>query len=142
MDAIDAKIRKLQMIRELASDKEALALMREIVAAADNPVHTPNGNGSGMTPAPKPPLTLTPPPTGRQRAVWGEQQKLTEIALRSATEPVRTDWLVKKMIENGYTFTAKTPSVAVNECLRQLERENKARLVRSEGLSNYWEAIK
>jgi hypothetical protein len=137
--AIQERIRKLQAeiqrLRELAADPVALALMRDLVPVAENG-HKAAGRGTRQT-GPK----QMPIPQIRKRAVRGEQQRKTEEALAAATEPVTTDWIVAKMQELGHEFKAAKPKVAVNECLREAEREGRARLVKTEGVANFWEVV-
>ncbi|HEV7522047.1 MAG TPA: hypothetical protein VGP89_13190, partial [Candidatus Angelobacter sp.] len=133
-DAIDAKIRKLQMLKELASDPEALAFMRQLVMESSNGTHTPKPPTA--TPWP-PPLVVKQPPVRPRSSEYGQQQRLVEEVLRTSTEPVSIDWIVSKMRERGYTFMAKKPNVAVNECLRQAAENGRAKVARKEGILNY-----
>jgi hypothetical protein len=142
MDAIDAKIRKLQIIRELASDPEALAYMREIVRLADNgtPASTPATAPERVKINPEAFKAVTEAVL-KTRAKWGEQQRMVEETLRTATEPVTTEWIAKKMQERGYTFIARTPTIAVNDCLRLAKEKGRARIAKTEGVSNFWIAV-
>lgn len=132
---LDEKIRKLQLLRELADDPETVELLKELVSS--------NGNGK---------RTISPPPSATQlglqtppstRAGRGEQQRMVEKALAEATDPVDTGWIVDYMTTvMGYEFKAAKPRVAVNECLQTAQKAGRARIARTEGVTHFWEAIK
>ena len=131
---IDDRIRKLQVLRELADDPETLELLRTLAAS--------NGNGhKAAAPAPKAAPTYTiengvpmPRPRGLQK------KKVLEV-LRSATEPVTTDWIAEQMGKRGFEFKAAKPAIAVNEALKALHDEKLAKIAKSEGVRNYWKAV-
>ncbi len=136
LTGIEARIKRLEMIRELARDPEALKLMTELVIEAQQqppqpllrqrplPIpHDENGNGNGNAP---------------DRPRRGEQQKAVEQALGAALVPVSTDWIVQKMKEDGFVFAASQPNVAVNECLRQAEKKGRAEIAGRNGVANLW----
>lgn len=122
--ALDDKIKKLQMIRALADDPEAMQMLLSVI----------------QQPAPASPVQLSIP-TAPAR-IRGEQQIKVKEVLEAATEPVTTKWIVAKMQESGYQFNTPRPGIAVNECLRILRDANLARVVRREGVENYWQALK
>jgi type IV secretory pathway VirB10-like protein len=148
---LDEKIRKLQMLRELADDPETLAMIRELVAGEptsdsehrelpSHPVDAQHKNTESPHPFPFPPAG-----EGRKRGRLvnrGKQAPMVEQTLRSATAPVTSDWIVERMKAAGYTFQASKPRIAVNDTLRALREKGRARITHTEGLENYWEAVK
>jgi hypothetical protein len=130
---IDERIRKLQTLRELANDPEMMDLIRGLAAT----------NGNGHKPTPKMPVALSTyvtesdVPLPRPR---GHQKKTVLEVLRSATEPVTTDWIADQMLKRGFEFKAAKPAIAVNEALTSLEEEKLAKVARTEGVRNYWKA--
>jgi hypothetical protein len=130
---LDEKIRKLQILRELADDPDMLEVMRWLVGT--------NGNGHK---APQEPAQVEYEiieegfPLPRPR---GLQKKTVLEVLRSATEPVTTDWIVEQMIKRGFEFKSANRPVAVNEALKTLADEKQAKVARTVGVRNYWKAV-
>jgi hypothetical protein len=135
--AIDAQIKRLQSIRELLDDPEAVAILAKLFAGKSN------GNSASALLEPAAAATQmempAAEPTGPKR---GEQLKTVETVLRSALTQVNTEWMVNRMLEQGFTFKSSSPRVAVNECLRTLQERGRARIAKTEGVTNYWEYIK
>jgi hypothetical protein len=128
---IDDRIRKLQVLRELADDPETMELLKSLAGS--------NGNGRKKTPA----LSTE----GSQmhgsvipRTPRGHQKKTVLEVLRSATVPVTTDWIADEMVKRGFEFKAANPAIAVNEALKTLMEEKLAKIARTEGVRNFWKA--
>jgi len=102
--ALDEKIRKLQLIRQLASDPDVASLLAEIVS----------GNGAA---APKPQKPLA------------ERQGVRYDVLKFVVHPSTLEGfttarqIMEKMQEKNYKFKSKRPATTVRESLRELERE-------------------
>jgi hypothetical protein len=130
---IDARIRKLQILRELADDPETMELLRSLAAS--------NGNGHK-----KVPLVSTAADTAESQGVAiartprGHQKKTVLEVLRSATVPVTTDWIADQMAKRGFEFKAAKPPIAVNEALKTLSDEKLAKVAKTEGVRNFWKA--
>ncbi|HZU23308.1 MAG TPA: hypothetical protein VE998_10790, partial [Terriglobales bacterium] len=133
---LDAQIRRLQVLRQLTDVPQAFSLLKELANDPDSMLPlikefvaktTSNGNGNGIHVHIQPTLSTAPawPPAKRSR---GDQQRLVEETLASATAPVTTDWIVAKMREAGYQFSAARPNVAVNECLKWALEHGRARI--------------
>lgn len=125
---IDDRIRKLQVLRELADDPETMELLRTLAGS--------NGNGHKKTPV----VSGVPEPDGSVRIQRGHQKKTVLEVLRSATEPVTTDWIAEEMVRRGFEFKAAKPPIAVNEALKTLAEEKLAKVARTEGVRNFWKA--
>lgn len=78
--------------------------------------------------------------TVNMRIPRGRQKRTVLEVLRSAVEPVTTDWIADQMKKRGFEFKAATPAIAVNEALKTLSEEAKAKVVRTEGVRNFWKA--
>jgi hypothetical protein len=144
--AIDEKIRKLQMLRELADDPEAIALLQSVMGNSNGSANPSSAVQSAIAPPVWPTQDATRQirirPIPAERVGRGRQQRTVEETLNGATEPVTTDWIANKMIASGYVFSASRPQIAVNECLRCAAVKGLARIARRDGVQNYWEAIK
>ncbi len=125
--AIDERIRKLQLLRELADDPETLGMIRQLLLGT-------NGTDAPVTAKQ---FALRPPSSGRKR---GELLRTVEKTLNSCTEAVTTADVVAKMAEQGFVFQSQNWRVSVNEALKTLEGAGKAKIERTEGITNYWRA--
>jgi hypothetical protein len=125
---IDARIRKLQVLRELADDPETMELLRSLAES--------NGNGHKKNAVPP----TEAPSSAVPRLPRGHQKKTVLEVLRSATEPVTTDWIADQMIKRGFEFKAAKPPIAVNEALQNLSEKKLAKIAKTEGVRNYWKA--
>lgn len=112
--ALDEKIRKLQLIRQLASDPDVASLLVEIVG----------GNGIAAQKAQAPPV--------ERKGVRYEVLKY--VVHPSQLEGYRTARQITDLMEEAkYKFNSKDHAVTVRESLRELERE---RLVEKAGTSS------
>jgi hypothetical protein len=102
--AIDDRIRKLQMLKELASDPEMATLLSEMVGS--------NGNSSKS----KTPAMATA--NGDGRVAYAER------AVRGMEGTFTTNDVTAKMKELGYVFTAKDASVATYAAMMLLKGKN------------------
>lgn len=128
---IDARIRKLQHLRELAEDPEVMSLLRD---------HLVGAHGNGHKPTDVRPSLIPSGDASDVRPRRGDQLRMVEETLAEATEPLDTDQIVARMQSKGFVFAAAIPKVAVNECLRQLEKRGRAEMAGKKGLSNLWRA--
>lgn len=98
---IDAKIRKLQELKRLASDPEMLQILESLVAPSANKPQAPQPN----------------PRPGPRR---GEQRNAVFRAMREISGRFTATDIVGVLKTNGFVFAAKSPSIAVNSILRKL----------------------
>jgi hypothetical protein len=108
--ALDEKIRKLQLIRQLAADPDVLSLLNDIVSA--------NGHGAGaVIQKPQKPLV--------------ERKGVRYDVLKYVVDPSAVPlegWktarqIAEKMEEKNYKFKSQDHMSTVRESLRELERE-------------------
>ncbi|MGA8270241.1 MAG: hypothetical protein WB919_01705 [Candidatus Sulfotelmatobacter sp.] len=112
--ALDEKIKKLQLIRQLAADPELGHLLNDVM----------NGNGAAARTAPKP---LT-----ERKGV--RYDVLKYVVHPSDLEGYRTARQITSMMEEAkYKFKSKDHGTTVRESLRELERE---RLVEKAGTNS------
>jgi len=111
LTALDEKIRKLQLIRQLAADPDVAHLLAEIVS----------GNGASAAKPPEPPV--------ERKGVRYEVLKY--VVHPSQLEGYRTARQITDLMEQAkYKFNSKDHAITVRESLRELERE---RLVEKAG---------
>jgi hypothetical protein len=140
--AIDARIRKLQKVkevladeglRELIADSELLELMREAVGKS--------GNGNGRTV-----IQDIPEDAAEEEmpAVGSLKRKVVEAALALPGKFNSRD-IVEKLQNDGHQFQGRDPMIAVNQALRIIALKRKfIRLVRagSGRIPHIYEAIR
>ena len=113
--ALDEKIRKLQLIRQLAADPDVASLLAEIV----------EGDGTAM---PKP----APTPLEKRKGV--RYDVLEYVVHPSKLDGYRTAKQITILMEGDkYKFKSKDHATSVRESLRELERE---RLVEKAGTNS------
>lgn len=125
---LDDKIRKLQTLRDLADDPEMVEVLRALA----------NANGNGHKSETEASLKVWVPSPATRRTPRGFQKKKVLEVLESVSEPVTTDWIADQMHADGFEFKAASPPIAVNEALRTLVDEGKARVDHTEGVRNFW----
>ncbi len=114
---LDEKIRKLQMIRELASDPETATLLNDVLS--------PNGNGAKNGHAPSPQNGESANPEG----LLGYADR----AVRAISGTFTTNDLITKMKELGYVFTAKDAAVATYGVMLRLRDKGVISIVEKGG---------
>lgn len=129
-EAIQAKIRKYQMLLELADDPETREMLKSLVVANGNGHQPSHQTSSG-------PVKLT---TDKTKPPYGHLKKTVFEVLSSAKNPITTDGIVEEMRKRNFEFKSKTPSVAVNEALNTLLEDEKARISGTVGVRNFWVA--
>lgn len=118
--ALDAKIKKLQMIRKLASDPDVVDLLSDIV--------TSNGNGGASR---KPQI-----PVAERKGVRYDVLKHVPSSDPSDPSdsgvPLTAKEIAEKMEEFKYKFKSQDHPTTVRESLRELEKE---RLIEKAGVN-------
>jgi hypothetical protein len=135
-----ARAQKLADLERLADDPEAIEILRELLLAKTPHVRNGDGGATPSQPTPDPGTIWLSHSLKRRRPARGSQFRRVVEVLRTAVTPVTSEWIVEQMQASGYAFTAQKPTVAVNDSLRIAERKGMARLVRSAGHTNFWEA--
>jgi hypothetical protein len=106
--ALDEKIRKLQLIRSLASDPELARLLQDVVSS----------NGSGTHAAASPPQKPLGERKGQRYEVLKYVADASEIGdYRTATQ------ITQRMEEAKFKFNSHDHPTTVRDCLRELEKE-------------------
>ncbi len=121
---LDAEIRRLTMIRELANDPKSREALERFVK--------PNGNGHKPQ-VPKPPAnsgvsTLGLPliPTNPPKRKYGEMARLAYEVLSST--PQSPEQIAAAMVAAGFQFqTKEVPKYVIGDALRSLELKGKAK---------------
>ena len=104
LKALDEKIKKLQLIRQLAADPDLLPLLNDVI--------TSNGSGQPLA-AQKPPAA----PKGVRAVVFRHVAASGDLAnYRTARE------IMEAMKAAVYKFTSKDHLLTVKEQLRELEK--------------------
>jgi hypothetical protein len=109
---LDAEIRRLQMIRELANDPESRALLERFI--------THNGHGTKTVRAEKP-IHAADSHNGARPRKYGEMKKYALEVLSSTPQTVKQ--IVDRMIARGFKPVAADPGPSVTEVLRNLEKK-------------------
>jgi hypothetical protein len=105
LNALDEKIRKLQLIRSLASDPEMAKLLQDVISKNGNAVQAP----------PQTPLT-------ERKGVRYEVLKF--VAPASELGDYRTAKQIVGLMEGErFRFNSQDHAGTVRDCLRELERE-------------------
>ena len=145
LQAIDAKIRKFQKLRELLADEETRELMAdpEVLELVRSTVPK---NGSNKNDASTAPLTLEFPDEAEDENLPAEgslKRKVLEAA-RACTGKFDTSYIVQQLNQAGQKFNNRDPKLAVNQALRGLTKKKFIRLVRegSGRIPNIYEARK
>jgi len=114
---LDEKIRRLQQIRELASDPE----MRKILAD----VITVNGNGTHRM---------------SKKAQKGALTDIVETACRESGAKFTVKDVVERMEAQGYHFSAKDSEIATYNAMRRLRKKGVLTVVEEGGPGKpaYW----
>jgi hypothetical protein len=154
LEAIDAKIRKLQKLRELLADEETRELMADPEMLEMVRSTTLSGNGkhhSNNTHTSVPGVeNLTPEDSANDieedanlPAEGSLRRKVLELA-RQCSGKFDTRYIVGKLGLEGHQFGARDPITAVNQALRNLHRLNLVRLSRagSGRLPHIYEAVR
>jgi|SRR5208282_3320431 len=101
LKALDEKIKKLQLIRQIAADPELLPLLQSVLVS--------NGNGESMAHTPRPALK------GVRREVFKHVHESSDLGnYRTAKE------ILDRM--SDYKFASKNHLLTVKEQLRELEQ--------------------
>lgn len=108
---LDRKIKNMTLIRELASDPECLALMRELAS--------PNSIEAEVL------STAMPSPKVAESAEGGTSKGALRDAVVRSINSMNGDRftiydLERRMKDGGYSFNASTPSIAINGVVRRL----------------------
>jgi hypothetical protein len=127
---LDAEIRRLTMIRELANDPKSREALERFVK--------PNGNGHKPQP-PKPSansevstLGLPSVPTNPPKRKYGEMAKLAYEVLSST--PQSPEQIAAEIAGKGFQFSAReTPKYVIGDALRSLEVKGKAKRATERG---------
>ncbi len=120
IQTLDAKILRLQKIRELMDDPESRAELEQLV--------TPNGDHAKSSVAEKhveKPITTALPQNGGPTRKYGEMKKYALEVLSSTPQTV--DQILERMITRGFKPLAKAPKPAVTEVLKKLEKLGQAK---------------
>jgi hypothetical protein len=129
LEKLDAEIRRLQMIRELASDPEGRKTLERFIA--------PNGNGSGAklhTSAPAKAAHQSHSQAPQAPQAPRKYGVMKEYALRVVcSTPQTVKQIVDGMIANGWTPTAKDPGPSVTEVLVNLEKKGEVKKASEKG---------
>ena len=130
LTAIDARIRKLQKLRELLNDEETLELISDPEVMA---MLQPTNGANGSKPMLPEPVTtddtvnadaaLATPAEGSLR------RRVLDIARTTGRFEAR--YIVEILLQTGYSFDASDPMIAVNTALRALIKKKFIKLVRA-----------
>jgi len=126
LTALDEKIRKLQLIRQLASDPDLSKLLQDVIV----------GNGSAAPPVWKPPAAER---KGVRYDVLGyvpscdPSDSSSSDSSSDAGVALTAKEIAEKMEEAKYKFKSKDHITTVRESLRELEKE---RLVEKAGTNS------
>jgi len=116
LTVIDERIRKLQMLRELASDPAMRPLLREILAASDGTT------SAYAAPDRSPQATEAKASIASLQGVRREVHKyVPEVGAIGVNNPTARD-ILEQMKHSGYRFRSKNHLLTVKEQLRELER--------------------
>lgn len=114
---IDEQIKRLQDLKRIAADPEAVRLFQQILLGQNGHVETPETvKDSKYDSIPETPRRGT----------------LIETVLRvvnSSNKPVEVNSVVEEMLRMGFQFAASRPKVAVGIALRKLESKGRIRLL-------------
>ena len=119
LKALDEKIRKLQMIRQLASDPELAPLLQDVIV----------GNGSGPVIVPRSPKDLK----GVRKYVFKNVAENGDQANYQTSREI-----ADRMKAGGYKFKSRDHRLTVKEQLRELEKDG---LVEKAGLKEDGSAL-
>jgi len=126
--AIHERIRKLQLLEELADDPEAIELFQRYV--------TKNGNGHHPTgEAQRAPVSGS---VRRGRTRGPVSLRVEEILRAANGQELTTEGIAQMMTAQGFQFEREDHRVAVNEALRWMEENQLARIARKVGVENFW----
>jgi len=131
LTTLDAKIRRLQKLRELLTDEDT----RELLSDPDTVAfiqQSRNGNGARSVPAAESPID-SDDEEDRSSLLPGEgsfRRKVLEIAEACAGK-FDARYILGKLNNSGHHFDADNPMIAVNTALRALQRKELVRLVRA-----------
>jgi hypothetical protein len=114
---LDARIRKLEQLRELVADPEMVALFLEMVA---------NGNGHKAQEPAKTAARSDAAKKGaakRQKTGRGEIETAAMKVIPALPAGFNSRDLVKAMKASGYAFTAKSEGIAISGVLKRLVKK-------------------
>jgi hypothetical protein len=139
LNAIDARIRKLQKLRELLADDTTRELMNdpEIMGFLRDSVSQNGNGGKAHIPIPEEEEDLDLP-------IEGTLKRTVLDTARACPDKFDINYIVAKMKAANFHFEASDPKVAVNQALRSLTKRRFIRLVRmgSGRIPNIYEAIR
>jgi hypothetical protein len=113
VEKIDVKIRKLQQLRELASDPEMLSMLSSLVEGRTNGTAMSSIGGYSAKARSKLKKTLDTATTPK-----GVLKAGVVNAIQKAPDTFSGYSLTDQMIKEGFPFTAANPATAVNDVLR------------------------
>src|ERR1035437_4060490 len=128
VEKVDAKIRKLEQLKrlasDLASDPELMSLLETVMV---------NGSTSEPAPAREPAKEINGrniPKPPADRAVRGAVIGAIKAAAMRCEKPFSGYALAEKMQAEGFAFVSKKPGLAVIECLKSLQKKGVVRVSR------------
>lgn len=128
---VEAKI--LQTADELKAVTHKLEYWRQVLSVISNPLFAEISPTSPIVEGEEEShRTHKNPPESQSRfpaSQYGALKRLTIDVLSMQTDPVTPQILAKKIQETGYEFRTKTPPISVNDTLKTLEKDGKAKLV-------------
>jgi hypothetical protein len=140
LKTLDARIRKLQKLRELLADNDTRELMTDPeVMDYLKQVVVSNGNGGGAHANAQ--LQLE---TNEALPAEGSLKRKVLDTARTISGKFDTALIVEQMGRDGFTFEAQQPKISVNQALTKLAGKGLIRLVRrgSGRQPNYYEAVR